>query len=70
MAVMRFHEFYSTVVPNEIVCHRVLVEKRLLRSVEDNTTCHKYGTEMQVKRRKFRNGECAVKIIMNLFWSC
>jgi hypothetical protein len=64
MAVMMFREFYAIVVENEIECHRFLVEKGLLRSVEDNAPCHKYGTEMQVKRRKFRNGEC-----MAIFWS-
>jgi len=31
-----FREFYATVVPNEIECHRFLVEKGLLKSAEDN----------------------------------
>jgi hypothetical protein len=58
MAVTMFREFYTTVVvPNEIECHRFLVEKELLRSVEDKAPCHKFGTEMQIKRRKYRNGE-------------
>ena len=57
MAVMMFREFYTTVVANEIMCHGFLVEKGLLKSAEDNVPCHKCNTEMQVKRRKFRNGE-------------
>jgi len=57
MAVMMFREFYTTVVQNEIECHRFLVEKGLLRSAEDNAPYHKCGTEMQVKRRKCRYGE-------------
>jgi hypothetical protein len=57
MVVMIFHEFYTTVVPNEIECHRFLVEKGLLRSAEDNNPCHTCGTEMQVKPRKCRNEE-------------
>lgn len=57
MAVMTFREFYTTVVPNEIECHRFLVEKGLLKSAEDNAPCHKCDTEMQIKRRKCRSGE-------------
>lgn len=57
MAVMKFREFYTTVVANEIMCHGFVVEKGLLESAEDNATCHKCDTEMQVKRRKCRNGE-------------
>jgi len=55
MTVMMLHEFYTTVVPNKNECHRFLVEKGLLKSAED--PCNKCGTEMQVKRRKCRNGE-------------
>jgi len=52
-----FREFYTTVVLNEIECHRFLVAKGLLKSAEDNDPCHKCDIEMQVKRRKCRNGE-------------
>lgn len=49
MAVTFLREFYNTVIPNEIMCHQFLIEKGLLKSVDDNFLCHKCGTEMQVK---------------------
>lgn len=57
MDVMMFREFYTTVVANEVECHRFLVEKGLLKSAEDNASCYKRDEKMQLKRRKCRNGE-------------
>jgi len=49
MAVKMFCELCTTVVANEIECHRFLVEKGLLKSAEDNVPCHICDIEMQVK---------------------
>lgn len=57
MAVLLLYEFYTTVVSNEVVCHKFLVKKGLLKSDEVNTPFHKCSTQMHVKQKKFRNEE-------------
>jgi len=55
MSVLTFRKFYTTIVANEIECHRFLVENGLLKITEDNAPCYKFDTEMQVKGWKCRN---------------